>query len=298
MSENTTYSPGEQQLLNTTVGNMNTEASTASNLQGQIATNAATPINYAAENAMIPGQAGIGAAQTADFNAQMAQLQPLEQEQTEQEQSQLANQGISTGSQAYNNGMYTVGAQQNNAAEQALSNAQAYGAQANSTALSDMGAVNSLATQQQTQPINEYSSLMGGTQVQAPSFQGAPSSSSPSASVPMAGNELEQQYSQQMQAYNAQVASNNSASQGLFGLGGSLGSAAITGAMMSSDIRLKKDIKKLGKMSSGLPFYSFKYIGETIEQIGLMAQEVIKIFPEAVSRAENGFLMVDYAKVH
>lgn len=227
MSENTTYSPGEQQLLNTTVGNMNTEANTATNLQGQIAQNANTPINYAGMESQIPNQGSIAASQTADFNAQMAQLQPLLDQQTEQEQSQLANQGISTGSQAYNNGMYTVNASQNNARQQALSNAQAYGAQANSTALSDINAENSLATQQQTQPINEYSSLMGGTQVQAPSFSGAPSSSSPASSVPMAGNELEQQYSQQMQAYNAQVGSANSATQGLFGLGGSLGSAAI-----------------------------------------------------------------------
>jgi hypothetical protein len=60
-----------------------------------------------------------------------------------------------------------------------------------------------------------------------------------------------------------------------------------------SDVQLKKDIKLVGKSSSGLNVYNFKYIGEDETYQGVMAQEV----PWAASVADNGYLQVDYSKV-
>ena len=61
----------------------------------------------------------------------------------------------------------------------------------------------------------------------------------------------------------------------------------------SSDIRLKEDIKLIGKSPSDINIYEFKYIGKEGVYEGVMAQEV----PWATSVDDNGYLLVDYSKV-
>lgn len=63
-----------------------------------------------------------------------------------------------------------------------------------------------------------------------------------------------------------------------------------------SDIRLKKNIKKISTRPDGLNVYEFDYIWGGGRQIGLMAQEVQGVYPDAVSES-NGYLMVNYSKV-
>lgn len=47
-------------------------------------------------------------------------------------------------------------------------------------------------------------------------------------------------------------------------------------------------------MNNGLTVYCFNYKGDNRPQIGLLAQEVQKIKPEAVAENEDGYLMVRY----
>ena len=61
-----------------------------------------------------------------------------------------------------------------------------------------------------------------------------------------------------------------------------------------SDIRLKTDIEKVGVAANGLPLYTFKYIGGDAVYRGVMAQDVLKVLPEAVSVMPNGYLAVHY----
>ena len=63
-----------------------------------------------------------------------------------------------------------------------------------------------------------------------------------------------------------------------------------------SDIRLKKNIKKISTRPDGLNVYEFDYIWGGDRQVGLMAQEVQGVYPDAVSES-NGYLMVNYSKV-
>ena len=63
-----------------------------------------------------------------------------------------------------------------------------------------------------------------------------------------------------------------------------------------SDIRLKKNIKKISTRSDGLNVYEFEYIWGGGRQVGLMAQEVQGVYPDAVSES-GGYLMVNYSKV-
>lgn len=63
-----------------------------------------------------------------------------------------------------------------------------------------------------------------------------------------------------------------------------------------SDIRLKKNIKKINTRPDGLNVYEFEYIWGGGRQVGLMAQEVQGVYPDAVSES-GGYLMVNYSKV-
>lgn len=63
-----------------------------------------------------------------------------------------------------------------------------------------------------------------------------------------------------------------------------------------SDRRLKKNIKKISTRPDGLNVYEFDYIWGGGRQVGLMAQEVQGLYPDAVSES-GGYLMVNYSKV-
>ena len=63
--------------------------------------------------------------------------------------------------------------------------------------------------------------------------------------------------------------------------------------MAFSDRRLKENIKKIGESISGLGIYTFNYIGKGTKYIGTMADEVLKVKPEAVV-VSDGFMAVNY----
>ena len=84
---------------------------------------------------------------------------------------------------------------------------------------------------------------------------------------------------------------------GAFGGGGAqaAGRGALAGA--SSDIRLKKNIKKIGESKSGINIYSFEYkdskFGDGLWQ-GVMSHEIPQ---NAVLQDENGYDIVDYSLI-
>lgn len=61
-----------------------------------------------------------------------------------------------------------------------------------------------------------------------------------------------------------------------------------------SDIRLKTDIEKVGVAVNGLPLYNFKYLWSDAVYRGVMAQDVLKVFPEAVRIMPGGHMAVRY----
>ena len=134
------------------------------------------------------------------------------------------------------------------------------------------------------QPINEIIGLMGGAQVQNPNF--VPTEGVQMPTVDYAGL-VQQNYANQMGAYNSQLAQSNSLLGGLFGLGSSL--------IMASDERVKEDIEKVGKVD-GQNIYRFRYKSGGPMQLGVMAQEVEDDHPEAV-REIGGVKHVDYGRL-
>lgn len=68
----------------------------------------------------------------------------------------------------------------------------------------------------------------------------------------------------------------------------------------SSDIRLKKNIRKIGEIKIGIPLYEFDYVwakSDEIKNIGVMAQDVLEVMPEAVVIDAAGFMSVKYDMV-
>lgn len=65
-----------------------------------------------------------------------------------------------------------------------------------------------------------------------------------------------------------------------------------------SDRRAKTDIQKIGKLDSGLPVYSYRFKGSMLPRIGVMAQDVEKVAPHAVSvDRRSGLKRVDQRAV-
>jgi hypothetical protein len=96
------------------------------------------------------------------------------------------------------------------------------------------------------------------------------------------------------------TSSSSSQSQGTStsreGLGGLIGGLA-SAAAMASDRRLKKDVKKVGKLANGINVYEYKYLDNSGPFIGVMADEVAEIQPEALGPTVRGYMSVDYSKL-
>jgi hypothetical protein len=71
-----------------------------------------------------------------------------------------------------------------------------------------------------------------------------------------------------------------------------------------SDINAKQNIQKIGVLDNGLNLYKYEYKPEFQEewgygtQIGVMAQEVEQVKPEAVMQLANGLKAVNYSMVY
>jgi endosialidase-like protein len=140
------------------------------------------------------------------------------------------------------------------------------------------------------QPINEIMALLGGSQVNLPNFSPFSRQGIGAASP---GQYMASNYQNQLQMANAR-------NQGLFGLAGAgmegIGAAGGLGKFLAfSDRRLKEDIRPLGRKFAGVPLYGFYYKGNDVEQVGVMADEVRALHPDAIIVHDSGYDMVDYA---
>ena len=85
--------------------------------------------------------------------------------------------------------------------------------------------------------------------------------------------------------------------QAIYGQNVTVGAFNILHTGTYSDARLKRNISLIGKLLNGLNLYRFRYIWSDIVYVGVMAQEVIKIIPDAIAYNKNGYMSVDYTKV-
>lgn len=204
---------------------------------------------------------------------------PQKQREADALQTQLANQGITPGSEAYDRAMgrFTEG----------------WNDRYNQLALTGRQQAVEEALTARNQPLNEIIGITSGTQVGLPQFSGNPNS----YAIPTTdyAGIVNNNFNQQMAGYNAQMAQ-SAASQGMLGnLFSGLGN--IVSKLPFSDERLKENIKAVGETNDGQTIYSYNYKGDSRPQMGLIAQQVKKKHPDAVVKDKaSGFFMVDYGK--
>ena len=257
-SATTALNPAEQSLFNTTVQTQQGAANAANNLIGNLGSSLSSAPNLG-NDALINTMMGW----------QQKYMQPIFNQQQSNLNSQLAAQGITQGSDAYNNAQNLFSRNVNNAYEGAM-------------AQDEGQAFNQAATAYQL-PIQTLATLLG---------EGSPASNlnltqTPQETIQPANlqNAVEQNYAQQNQIYGNTMS-------GLFGLGGNIASAAIL-----SDARAKQNIARIGTLDDGTPIYRFRYRnGDPAMHIGLMAQDILHSKPEAVSMGADGFWRVDYER--
>lgn len=274
----------------------------------------------------LPGTDDFSADRTKVENALYSRIDPKLQRNEDDLRNRLANQGIMQGSEAYgremddmnqakndayNQAILAGGQEQSrlfglglNARQQAVGEQNAQGAFANSAQNQAYGQdyqnaqLSNSARQQglqeqammRSQPLNDLMAIRGGTPIQTPQF--SPAYNAAANPADLSGN-VWNSFNAQQDAYNQKVASNNATTNGLYQLGGTLGSAAI----FMSDRRLKEDIERIGQTPARIPVYSFKYKGNSEPQTGVMAQDIENIIPQAVITNADGFKMVNYALV-
>lgn len=266
-SQTINLSPTEQANYDATAGLRNTLAGRAQTLAGQLPTTA-----YQG-----PDSGSADAVARALYDRKVALLQPdLDRAQNEQKVT-LAERGIPIGSEIYTNEANRLDAARANALTGAAQDAVLAAGQEQSRMQADQLAARGTN-------YNEIAALLSGASGgQLPAFQNTPAYQ---AAAPDISGLVTNAYNQQMNQYNSQ---RGSMLNGLFGLG-----AAAIGL---SDRRAKEDIRKVGRLDNGLNLYSYKYKGgEGPRHVGLMAQEVQKVNPDAVGHLPNGLLTVDYER--
>ena len=92
---------------------------------------------------------------------------------------------------------------------------------------------------------------------------------------------------------NAQSAAQRNAA--MWGGLGQLGGAAI-GAFALSDPEVKTDVEEIGELESGLKVYKYRFLGEPDPEVGVMADEVEEVRPDAVVRV-GGLRRVNYGRL-
>ena len=75
------------------------------------------------------------------------------------------------------------------------------------------------------------------------------------------------------------------------------GNVGVLNCEVPSDIRLKRDIVQVSRLDSGLGLYRYRYKWSDQVYVGVMAQEVALVRPDAVIRGTDGYLRVDYSRL-
>ena len=158
----------------------------------------------------------------------MSRLNPSLARQRVSTETNLINQGLRPGSEAYDNAIRLLGEQETDARTQAVlqglnldigANQQGFGQQLEAGKFGNTAQQQMLAQaiQGRQMPLNEITALMSGSQIQNPQF-GAYSGSTVQAAPLFAGAQAQGQFD--ANKYNQEVSQANAQTAGLYSLGG------------------------------------------------------------------------------
>ena len=263
---NVKLNPQEQGLFNTLLGTQQEAGTGAKNLLKSANYGSSTPAQSIGDM-----QKGLEGQQIQGY---LQSMQPFFTTQTDQLDTKLRNQGLAPGQPGYDNAMRALTTNNANAVAGAASN-YANNAYNQASQLYQMPATlgAGLASLGQPGSVNQSLVQTPGLSVQAPDFLGATE----------AFNNNQIQQSQLQNQYQTNLMNSLFSPVNAF-----------LGGWAKSDRRLKKNITAVGKLQNGLTVYRFAFTWEHgAQHIGLMADEVEQIHPEAVSEID-GFRVVNY----
>jgi hypothetical protein len=275
-----TYSPEQQQLYDL----QNKASIGLGELSGQglgyVKEMISQPFNTSTLNAM-PINAG---EQYQD--AMLRRLGPTLQQQRSSLETRLINQGIPQNSEAWNRAFMQQDQRESDLLNSAVTGGFNVGLQARQRGFEELA-------YQRNEPINTLNAVRSGAQVTGPQFVN--SAQQATTSGPDLLGAAQMGYNAQMGNFNAQQQAQSNLNQGLMGLGGA-------GIVAMSDIRTKENIKQIHWLPNGLPVYEYEYKDEFKDHplaghgkfVGVMAQEVEQVFPQAVKTLDDGYKVVDY----
>lgn len=154
----------------------------------------------------------VGDVQNAAQGAITSRLDPMWDRKQQQTETQLVNQGLRPGTEAYDNAMKDFNFGRNDAYQQAVL-----------AGINTMPQTYQMANALRNQPLNELNALRTGSQVTNPTFNNVPLQQATAGANQLGAAQAG--YGASMDAYNADVGQKNAMMGGLFSLGaGALGS--------------------------------------------------------------------------
>ncbi|MBQ9732073.1 MAG: tail fiber domain-containing protein [Alphaproteobacteria bacterium] len=210
-------------------------------------------------------------AENATYRNAVNKINPQFAAMRRQLETKLQNQGLSVGSEAYQNAMNSLDQQQAGAYEQAAYDSISAGQNTYTNSLNNQIAAGNFQNSAQILPVNEILSLL--------------QNSKSGYDVAMDKYDIASQSDKRI-SDNRQYNNQAQTKAGWNALGSIVS--------MFSDENLKQNITEVGRLYNGLPVYLYNYVGDNTPRIGLLAQEVIYINPDAVYIDSSGYLKVNY----
>lgn len=258
-----TLSPSQQAIFDQTQSAQGNIAGLADEQSAKLKDYLNTPFNYNPANDATKWAYDLGS-QT---------ILPQQQQDTEALQRQLISRGLRPGTSQYEAEMTRL--------------QQGQSQQLNQLALSGEAQSFNEAAYQRSNPINEITSLLSGSQITQPNSTFTSTPQTQVGGVDYTGDVNN--------AYNQQVAQSNAAMGGLFGLGGTIAGGALKyGLPLLSDRRAKENIRRVGETDGGIPIYTYRYRGSPVTHMGVLADEVP---PDMRVMGDDGLYRVFYDRV-
>jgi len=292
-TQNVQLNPQQQRALQDQLGLQSQRSSLAAGMMGRAEGEFGEAMDWSQFQELAgPVQGGSGYNERAGealYGRATSRLDPRFAQKREAQESQLRNQGLRPGDEAYDTAMANLGRQETDAYQQAGFGADiGAGAEAGRMQQQDLAAggyQNQLrqqeiaeSMQQRGFSLNEINAILHGQQVGMPSMPGF-NQAGRAGGVDYSGAAASG-YGAEMDAFSADQAM----MQSVLNAGGS--------AMSFSDIRLKRNVRRIGSYH-GHKVYTWDWIWGGKDS-GVMAHEMPL---EYVAVHESGYLMVDYGRI-
>lgn len=255
------------------------------NLQQQAYDAMGQPLDFSALPELTSGDAAREQAINAAYGQASSRLDPRFGRQRESLRSQLLAQGLQPGSEAYDQAMRELGMTETDAYNQALFSAQREGTAAGQALFGQSQArrnqMLSELLRQRSQPLQEMQQLSG--------FLGQPNvMQAGRAGTPDLMGALGQQYGAELQKYLSDQARLSEYIQA--------GASLAATAAYACDERVKEDVARLPvEALPGVPLATWRYrdgYGPPGQHVGVIAQDLRRVVPEAVTAGPDGVLYV------